>query len=165
MKHIRRSFWRVIGVSASVLILVASMFYLLKHESPAIEEKLVYAGMPDLISFDLDDIKERGKLIVLTENSSTTYYTIQEQKLGFDYELAQAFADYLNVDLEVRVVNDVDSMFAMLYRGEGDIIGCNLTKTAERLNFLAFSPTLYKTDQVLVQRIDTSNKNLEDVPS
>ena len=162
MKHIRRSFWRVIGVSASVLILVASMFYLLKHESPALEEKLVYAGMPDLISFDLDDIKERGKLIVLTENSSTTYYTIQEQKLGFDYELAQAFADYLNVDLEVRVVNDVDSMFAMLYRGEGDIIGCNLTKTAERLNFLAFSPTLYKTDQVLVQRIDTSNKNLED---
>ncbi|MFM7769305.1 MAG: transporter substrate-binding domain-containing protein, partial [Bacteroidota bacterium] len=162
MKPLRRSVWRVTIISTSVLALVAFMFVILRDKEEVQEELFSRKGLPKLVSLDLKEIKARGKLILLTENSSSTYYTIQDESLGFDYELAKSFADYLNVSLEVRVIQDVDSMFAMLYRGEGDIIGNNLTVTKERSEFLAFSPALYQTDQVLVQRIDTANKNLRD---
>ena len=118
-------------------------------------------NLPQLVNLDLDSIRSRGKLIILTENSSSTYYLYKEEPKGFDYELAKQFAKFLKVKLEVRVIENLDSMFAMLYRGEGDIIASNLTITEQRKRFLAFSPPIYQTKQVLVQRRDTSNKLLE----
>jgi len=118
-------------------------------------------NLPQLVNVDLDSIRARGKLIILTENSSSTYYLYKEEPKGFDYELAKQFAKFLKVKLEVRVIENLDSMFAMLYRGEGDIIASNLTVTEQRKRFVAFSPPIYQTKQVLVQRRDTSNKLLE----
>lgn len=118
-------------------------------------------NLPQLVALDLDSIRMRGKLIVLTENSASTYYLYKEEPKGFDYELAEQFAKFLKVKLEIRVIENLDSMFAMLYRGEGDIIASNLTVTEQREKFLAFSSSIYKTRQVLVQRRDTANKLLK----
>ena len=101
-------------------------------------------NLPQLVNLDLDSIRSRGKLIILTENSSSTYYLYKEEPKGFDYELAKQFAKFLKVKLEVRVIENLDSMFAMLYRGEGDIIDSNLTVTEQRKRFLAFSPPIYQ---------------------
>lgn len=136
------------------------MFTLL---SPKVRKHVEVFGpenFPDLVNVDLDSIRSRGKLIVLTENSASTYYLFREQELGFDYELARKFAKSLGVKLEVRVIENLDSMFAMLYRGEGDIIASNLSVNEERKKFLAFSPVIYRTKQVLVQLKDTANKLL-----
>ncbi len=104
------------------------------------------------IQFDLDSIRKRGKLILLTENSATTYYLYKNQQCGFDYEMMKAFAKDLGVKLEVKLLDDVDKMFEMLNSGEGDIIASNLTVTKKRKEHVEFSKPLYQTRQVLVQR-------------
>jgi membrane-bound lytic murein transglycosylase F len=106
----------------------------------------------DCVTFDLDSIKKRGKLILITENSSSTYYLYKNQKKGFDYELVKAFAKHIGVALEVRILDDVDQMFKMLNNGEGDIIASNLTVTPKRNELVAFTESLYTTKQILAQR-------------
>jgi membrane-bound lytic murein transglycosylase F len=106
----------------------------------------------DCVTFDLDSIKKRGKLILLTENSASTYYLYKNQKKGFDYELIKAFAKHIGVALEVKILDDVDEMFSMLNSGEGDIIASNLTVTPKRSAIVHFTESLYKTRQILAQR-------------
>lgn len=158
---VRRSVKRVIAISAVLLGLIALMFLLLR---PRHAKDYEYADfdLPELVDFDLDSIRARGKLVVLTENSASTYYLYKGTPKGFDYEVVRAFAKSIHVKLEIRVIENLDSMFAMLYRGEGDVIASNLTITPTREQFLKFTPALYQSEQVLVQRIDTSNKNLVD---
>ena len=104
------------------------------------------------ISFDLDRIRRRGKLIIMTENSSTSYFIYRGQALGFDYELANDFAEHLGVDLEVKLVEDFNAMFDALDEGECDLVAANLTVTKDRSRRVLFSEPTHLTRQVLVQR-------------
>jgi membrane-bound lytic murein transglycosylase F len=101
---------------------------------------------------DLDSIRRRGSLIVLTENSASTYFLYRNQESGFDYELALGFAKHLGVRLEVKLIDDVDRMFEMLRNGDADLVASNLTVTPHRSDSVSFSKPLYQTRQVLVQR-------------
>ena len=101
---------------------------------------------------DLDSIRRRGSLIMLTENSASTYFLYRNQASGFDYELALAFAKHLGVRLEVKLIDDVDRMFEMLRKGEADLVASNLTITPQRSDTVSFTQPLYQTRQVLVQR-------------
>jgi len=101
---------------------------------------------------DLDSIKRRGSIILLTENSASTYFLYRNQARGFDYELALAFAKELGLKLEVKLVDDVDRMFEMLNNGEADLIASNLTITPSREAIASFTQPLYRTRQVVVQR-------------
>lgn len=107
---------------------------------------------PSMIQFDLDSIRKRGKIVLLTENSASTYYLYKNQIKGFDYELVKAFAKHLGVKLEVKLLDDVDKMFDLLNKGEGDIIASNLTITERRKASVAFTTPVYETRQILVQR-------------
>jgi membrane-bound lytic murein transglycosylase F len=91
-------------------------------------------------------------LIVLTENSASTYFLYRNQESGFDYELALAFAKHLGVRLEVKLIDDVDRMFEMLRNGDADLVASNLTVTPHRSDSVSFTSPLYQTRQVLVQR-------------
>ncbi len=112
------------------------------------------------IEFDMPEINKRGKLILLTENSSTSYYIYRGQAIGYDYELIAEFCDEHNLDLEVKVIDDLNEMFSMLDNGQGDIIACNLTVTAERREKAQFTNPLLQTRQVLVQRKPDSWRKL-----
>ncbi len=102
---------------------------------------------------DLESIKQRGKLVVLTENSSTSYFIYRGRPMGFEYELVSMFAEHLEVDLEIKLVQDMDSIFDMLKNGEGDLIACNITATKERSEKVSFSEPYLNTRQVLVQKM------------
>lgn len=101
---------------------------------------------------DLQEIIKRGKLIVLAENSSTSYFIYKGRKMGFEYELLQQFAESIGVELEVNVVKNLDSLILKLKKGEGDIIACNYTITKERRRQINFSEPFTQTQQVLIQR-------------
>jgi membrane-bound lytic murein transglycosylase F len=103
-------------------------------------------------TIDLDSIKRRGSLVVLTENSASTYFLYRNNPRGFDYELALSFAKHLGLRLEIKLIDDVDRMFEMLQNGEADIAASNLTITSSRLDSVQFSVPLYQTRQVLIQR-------------
>lgn len=111
---------------------------------------------------DLPNIIKRGKLIVLAENSSTSYFIYKGKKMGFEYELLTQFAESIGVELEVKIVKNLDSLTVMLNRGEGDLIACNYTVTKERSKQISFSEAFIQTQQVLVQRKPDGWKDMEE---
>jgi membrane-bound lytic murein transglycosylase F len=101
---------------------------------------------------DLPGILKKGKLVILTENSSTSYFIYRGKKMGFEYELLREFAEEMGLLLEVKVVHNLDSMTIKLNEGEGDLIACNLTYSKDRLSDIEFTEPFIRTPQVLIQR-------------
>ena len=79
-------------------------------ENPKQEETFVRPS----IQSDLPEIIEAGKLTVLFENSTTSYFSYKEKDMGFEYEILKLFADELGVDLDVKVVKNLDNLIPWL---------------------------------------------------
>lgn len=100
---------------------------------------------------DLERIIKRGKLIALTENSSTSYFVYKGETMGYEFEMLNRFAQSIGVELEIVLVNDMDIILEKLNKGEADIAAANLTVTADRLKLVGFTEPLLMTKQVLIQ--------------
>lgn len=133
------------------LFIVFSTFILLSCNEEEKEQET-----PEEKSFvhtdDLQQILEKGKLVVLTENSANSYFIYKGAQMGLEYEILKYFAKHLNVSLEMKVVKDLDHIVDMLNEGQGDLIACNFTITKERQQLIDFSIPIMKTAQVLIQR-------------
>ena len=57
----------------------------------------------------IEKIKKRGKLIAVMDFNSTNYFIYRGEPMGYQYELLQLLAKHLDVKLEVKLENDVDS--------------------------------------------------------
>lgn len=101
----------------------------------------------------LDKVLERKKLVALVDNSTTSYFLYKGQPMGFEYELLEMFSHQLGVELEIRMINNLDSVAPLINSGRADLIAANLTLTKERSNILSFTAPLLYTRQVLVQRM------------
>ncbi|WP_426751878.1 transporter substrate-binding domain-containing protein [Myxococcus sp. Y35] len=102
---------------------------------------------------DLDGIRKRGVLRVLTRNSAVSYYLHRGDQAGFDYHLANMVAKELNVRLEVVVPPTFEQLIPWLQEGRGDMIAAAMTDTEARRQLVAFSRPYLYTDEVLVQRV------------
>ena len=107
-------------------------------------------------SKDEEDVKienlRDNKLVAITGYNAYSYFIYKGQPMGFEYELVKKLAKYFNVDLEVKIVNNIEEMFEMLNSGKGDLIAFNLTITKERLEKVDFTKSINTIKQVLVQR-------------
>lgn len=101
---------------------------------------------------DLNQIKQRGKLVALTDNSSTSFYIYKGDSMGYEYELLSNFAKDIGVKLELVIAKDMNTVFNRLNNAEVDIVAANLTVTKDRLNMVDFSDPFMFVPQVLVQR-------------
>ena len=101
---------------------------------------------------NLDRIRQDGILKVVTEYNSISYFIYRGQPLGFQFELLQALANHMDLELEVTVSNDLGKNFRDLREGEVDLIAMNLTVTADRKQLVKFTSPLLQTRQVLVQK-------------
>ena len=81
--------------------------------------------------------------------------------MGFEYELLKRLADHLELELEIVLAENIDSIMPMLKRGEGDLIAFGLTITQERKTQISFTDYLYLTRQVLVQRKPEGWRNMK----
>lgn len=102
---------------------------------------------------NLEKIRKRGTLRVVTEYNSISYFIYRGQPMGFQYEMLQELANYLDLSLDVSVSNDLEKNFSDLQEGETDMIAMNLTVTSQRKAEVAFTAPLLQTRQVLVQRL------------
>lgn len=119
-----------------------------------------YGGAQDAIS----QIKSRGVLRISTINSPLTYYTINKDPAGMDYELAKRFADYLGVKLQVTVRPNLSELFDDLDDGNADLLAAGLIYNSERLARYQTGPSYYSVSQQLVYRVDKPRpKNLGDL--
>jgi membrane-bound lytic murein transglycosylase F len=107
---------------------------------------------PAKVSNSLADIKAKGKLVVITDYSSTNYFIYRGQPLGYQYEMLQELANYLDVKLELRVNSDLEKSFKLLNLGEVDLIAENIIITRERKEKVDFTIPYVQSRQVLVQR-------------
>jgi membrane-bound lytic murein transglycosylase F len=123
--------------------------YLYRISFPQQNAQLSLVPLP---SQDLSEIRKRGKLVALTDNSSTSFYIYKGDSMGYEYEQLRAFAKELGVELQLVIAKDMNTVFSQLNNGEVDIVAANLTVTKERLNLVDFSKPLMLVPQVLVQR-------------
>ncbi len=102
--------------------------------------------------YDLPQIKKKGELTMLTRNSSLSFFRYRGEEMGFQYELAKAFAKSLGLKLNVKVANSNAEMLQMLENGEGDLIAYNFPVTKKYKDSINFCGVEVISHQVLVQR-------------
>ncbi|MEM9052862.1 MAG: transporter substrate-binding domain-containing protein, partial [Bacteroidota bacterium] len=130
------------------------------NSPPQSENAIILASEEAIGGPDLEEIKVKGKLVALTLNTSTSYFIYRGHPMGFEYELLKRFAKDIDVELEIKLISDVNTMFEMLNRGEGDVIACNLAITQERQEEADFSEPYNFTKLVLVQRLPENHAEL-----
>lgn len=110
---------------------------------------------------DLEEIKERGVLRILTRNNSSSYFITRGTQRGFDFELAEAFARELGVRLAVFVPPTRGSLMEALLAGEGDLIAAGMTRTDARSEKVRFTrpvlaaPRVVATHEWTVKSVDS----------
>lgn len=113
----------------------------------------------------LEKILAKGTLDISTFYNTTDYYVYQGITRGFHYDLAQDFAHYLGVKLNIiEVNNNIDSAIQRLQDHRYDLLAVSLTQTPERKEHLRFSQPFFQTGEVLVQnRTNSPVRNMADL--
>ena len=132
---------------ATVLLISGSSCSNCKRDKNADEKPITKS-----LIHDFSEIRESGRMIVLTEYNSTSYFLYRGKPMGFHYELVKAFAEYLGVEIQLKVLSSLDQAFENLNDGKSDLLAFDLTKTAKRAELMDFTNPVIETHQVLVQR-------------
>ena len=101
---------------------------------------------------DLEAIKARGELIVITRNNSACYYEGPQGPTGFEYDLVKAFADHLGVQVKPLVIEEEADMIQALRNGEADIIAAGIPFGQRSAHLLALGPGYLEVKQQVVGR-------------
>jgi len=128
-----------------LIIISAATFLSCSDNHPEIHKK-------DIVAFDLDSIRARGSLRVVTDFNSTSYFIYRGEPMGFHYELLKAFSDQIGVDLEIITENHLEEAFDMLHTGQADLLAMGLTVNSSRRKEIQFTEPIDRTRQVLIQR-------------
>src|SRR5436309_9233742 len=93
---------------------------------PAIIACLALAGC-NLEPSGLAQVRARGELRVGTINEPTAYYLGAHGPQGYEYRLARAFADSVNIPLVIVAARDRSTLRELLAEGSIDIAAAQLT--------------------------------------
>jgi membrane-bound lytic murein transglycosylase F len=102
--------------------------------------------------FRLEEIQERGKLVAVTNYTINDYFVYRGEPMGYEFEKLKMFAEFLGVELEIKVADDIPEAVRLVNSGEADLIAMGMTVTRERKNKLGFTEPFFQTRQMLVQR-------------
>jgi membrane-bound lytic murein transglycosylase F len=117
-----------------------------------------------LMRNDLEEIQERGELVVITRNNATCYYEGPRGPTGFEFELASEFAESIGVRLRPLIIEDEAEMVAALRNGQADIIAAGFPFGRQSARLLALGPSyLEVTQQVVGRRGGPDIENLSDL--
>lgn len=112
----------------------------------------------------LERIQRSGAITVITRNNAHCYYTYRDQSMGFEYDLAKAFADFLGVELRVRVAESWSLMLPLLNRRAGDVVAASITITPAKGWCVDFSGGYLPVRQmVVVHKENTHVKSIKDL--
>lgn len=104
------------------------------------------------VTIDLQQIRERGYLEAIIDNSSTSYFIYKGTSMGYQYELLKRLTAFLKVELRIKVMSGIEQAIDALNQGQGDVLAFPLTITNERRSFIAFTDPHFDTYQVLIQK-------------
>jgi len=130
-----------------LLITLLSMIVALTAVCVYIQRQSKEAMIPAQNS--LGRIFKAGKIRMITDNSSSTYYIYRDNPMGFEYELAKEFAAFLQVDLEV-ITPGWDNLFSYLDMDRGDFVAAGVTITEKREKEMLFTQPYMDIEQRLI---------------
>ncbi len=100
----------------------------------------------------LVQIKNDDKLTVGILFNPTSYYVDIDGPAGFEHDLVQRFAQYLDVELELIPSYHVAELLPKLENGQVDMLVGGLAHTDERADKFRFSPPYLQISQKLVYK-------------
>ncbi len=106
---------------------------------------------------DLDYIKEKGKLVVGITEFAPMDYQENGEWIGFDADMAKAFAEYLGVEVEFIVI-DWDNKIFELENKSIDCVWNGMTLIDKVKNAMSCSAPYCKNYQVAVVKADVADK-------
>lgn len=113
---------------------------------------------------DLDGLKKRGRLRMITRNNAMTYFIHRGVQVGFEYDLMKKFAEQQGLRLEIVIPPSHADLMPYLNEGKGDIIAAAMTIDEARRVQANFTQPYNTVDEVVVVRADqdsiTSPKDL-----
>ena len=136
----------------SLLLLLCILFVSCKRNT---ERYSFYINSSE--NSDLPSIVANKKLVVLAEYSTTSYTELEGVKMGFEYEMLKEYAKSIGIQLEVKIISNLDNIDQQLNRLEGDVIACSYTVTKDRKRTIDFTIPYIRTAQVLIQRLPSDS--------
>jgi len=113
---------------------------------------------------ELDAVRERGELVVVSRNNPTTWYEGPHGPAGFEYDLAKAFADSLGVRLRMVKAESISDLIGMVENHTVDMAAAGLTVTELRKRILRFGPSYMTVREQVVYRKGTPQpRRIEDL--
>lgn len=112
----------------------------------------------------LEKVLKAKQLTILSRNGPTTYYEGTDGLDGFEYTLAKAFADYLNVELNITDEEHIGSLISAVGSERGQLGAAGLTITPERSENVRFTEPYMLVTQQLIYRAGTQRpRNFKDL--
>jgi membrane-bound lytic murein transglycosylase F len=99
---------------------------------------------------ELVNILQKQKLTVGTEYGGHSYFLRDLNPAGFEYELIQGFADFLNVELSVKIFSQPEAMLKALESKEIDLVASQFLFAPYQTSKFKKGPTYQYFDLVLV---------------
>jgi len=121
---------------------------------------LALSGNVEAKENSLQRIRKAKEITVTTRSNAHCYYVYREQPMGFEYDLAKAFADHLGVKLKVKIFPWAD-MIKALNEGRGDFIAASKTITSSRKELIDFSDGYLTIQQRVI--VHENNHTIEDM--
>ena len=108
----------------------------------------VLTGCAD--SSSLPPMTEGEEVVVVTRNTSTTYYFEGDRASGFEHGLIRAFAREYNMRIRIKVAFSLPELLDILASGEAHLAAAGLSQSASRdARFVASNPYLYQQPLVV----------------
>jgi len=127
----------------------------LNREQPAQHNHTQFKG-------DLEKIKNRKVLRVLTRNNAATYFLWRGELMGFEYDLVKNFAKKNKLRLEMIVPPSRQALVQWLEQGKGDMIAASMTiPELNPSSTIAYSLPYNKVHEVVVGR--SGEKSIENI--
>ncbi|HEX2252587.1 MAG TPA: transporter substrate-binding domain-containing protein [Thermoanaerobaculia bacterium] len=101
---------------------------------------------------DLDEVRRRGVLRVLTRNNPVTYFLHRGEEMGFEYELARRFARKLGVKVQMVVPREPGQLAEYLLAGRGDLVAASMTVDPARQRLVRFSRPYNQVSELVITR-------------
>jgi membrane-bound lytic murein transglycosylase F len=111
-----------------------------------------YSAEPPL----LEQIKKQGELRVITRYGPTTYYEGANGATGLEYELAQRFAEELNVKLRLIIADNFTDILQQVIDQKVHFAAAGLTVTPTRKTNVRFAPRYQEIKPQVVYHRDTA---------
>ena len=102
----------------------------------------------------LADIQQRGTLTVLMHHDAASYFLYRGEELGFEYELARAFALRLDVTLQVRAPPPGVALLRWLLEGKGDVAAGVIITDSVASSQIRFSNAYIATNVQVITHAD-----------